>query len=231
MIAPKSTSRKFSATSERLLCAPAMTVLELLVVMAIITSLASLLLPAVQAAREAARNLQCQNHLRQLGLALHAYHDKHRVLPAGWHANADGDTAFGWAPYLLQELEEASLFALINFQEPKESATTVIEKTPRVFALSLGRCGAPIRLVQGIGSARRIWPGLAKSSLLRCPRPTMSACLASLIPIVQRMASAKDRSSRTLRFDSLKSPEDWAKSRSSASAPPASSPRLGSASF
>jgi prepilin-type processing-associated H-X9-DG protein len=133
MIAPKSTSRKFSATSERLLCAPAMTVLELLVVMAIITSLASLLLPAVQAAREAARNLQCQNHLRQIGLALHAYHDKHRVLPAGWHANADGDTAFGWAPYLLQELEEASLFALINFQEPKESATAIIEKTPRVL--------------------------------------------------------------------------------------------------
>jgi prepilin-type processing-associated H-X9-DG protein/prepilin-type N-terminal cleavage/methylation domain-containing protein len=111
----------------------AMTVLELLVVMAVITVLAALLLPAVQAAREAARNVECQDHLRQIGLALHAHHDRHRALPAGWHANADGETAFGWAPYLLPELEETSLFTLINFQSPKDSPTRIIETTPAMF--------------------------------------------------------------------------------------------------
>jgi prepilin-type processing-associated H-X9-DG protein len=110
-----------------------MTVLELLVVLAVITTLASLLLPAIQAAREAARNVECQDHLRQIGVALHAHHDQHRALPAGWHANADGETAFGWAPYLLPELEETGLFTLINFQSPKDSSTAIIATTPALF--------------------------------------------------------------------------------------------------
>ncbi len=62
---------------------PAFTLIELLVVIAIIAVLIAILLPAVQAAREAARRAACNNNLKQMGLALHNYHDSHKVFPPG----------------------------------------------------------------------------------------------------------------------------------------------------
>jgi prepilin-type processing-associated H-X9-DG protein len=66
-------------------------------------------------------------------VALHAHHDKHRGLPAGWHANSDGKTAFGWAPYLLSEIEETSLLSLIDFRVPTSSSPAILTLTPSLL--------------------------------------------------------------------------------------------------
>ena len=86
------------------------TLIELLVVIAIIAVLIALLLPAVQAAREAARRAQCTTHLKQIGLAMHQYHDVHAVLPPGKKGCCWGT----WLVYVLPHLEQQSLFNAWN---------------------------------------------------------------------------------------------------------------------
>jgi prepilin-type N-terminal cleavage/methylation domain-containing protein/prepilin-type processing-associated H-X9-DG protein len=94
------------------------TIVELLVVVAIIGILVALLLPAVHAAREAARNTQCVNNLHQLDAALHLYHDSRRALPPGWQGEPSKKTSFGWATFLLNELEDGNLFSRLNRGRP-----------------------------------------------------------------------------------------------------------------
>jgi len=78
------------------------TLVELLVVIAIIGVLVALLLPAVQAAREAARRGQCQNHLRQVAIAAHGYHDSMLRFPAGWCRPHNASAICSLLPYLEQ---------------------------------------------------------------------------------------------------------------------------------
>jgi len=88
------------------------TLIELLVVIAIIAILVALLLPAVQQAREAARRSSCKNNLKQFGLAMHNYHDVHRVFPPGFVHQPTAPTHspnWGWGSHLLPFVEQAAL--------------------------------------------------------------------------------------------------------------------------
>ena len=87
-----------------------LTVVELLVVIGIVAVLIALLLPAVQAAREAVRRIQCQDNVRQLGLALSNHHTAHGELPPGWISEKpNGDPGWGWAAMLLPFMEQGAL--------------------------------------------------------------------------------------------------------------------------
>lgn len=90
------------------------TLIELLVVIAVIGILIAILLPAVQAAREAARRVECSNNLKQMGLALQNHHDSVRAFPAGFQL----PNRTMWQAYLLPYLEQQNLYDSMQFDQP-----------------------------------------------------------------------------------------------------------------
>lgn len=114
------------------------TLIELLVVIAIIAVLIALLLPAVQQAREAARRSQCKNNLKQIGLAMHNYHEAHKCFPFGQLDSPNGYSALS---QMLPYLDQAPLYNLINFSVPYNNA---INDAARLTVISMLKCPSDV---------------------------------------------------------------------------------------
>lgn len=97
------------------------TLVELLVAIAIMAIMIALLLPAIQQAREAARRAQCKNNLKQLGLALHNYHDAYLVFPPGETNTKDigyGTAGHAWQGFVLPYLDQTAVYSRLNWSLP-----------------------------------------------------------------------------------------------------------------
>jgi len=119
------------------------TLIELLVVIAIIAILIALLLPAVQQAREAARRTQCRNNLKQIGLALHNYHDTFQRFPFGsietrsgqptWESLGGLSTGWAWSAYILPYIDQANVYNQIDFSKymvnPADTSPVQLQNT------------------------------------------------------------------------------------------------------
>jgi prepilin-type N-terminal cleavage/methylation domain-containing protein/prepilin-type processing-associated H-X9-DG protein len=142
----------------------AFTLIELLVVISIIGMLVALLLPAVQAAREAARRAQCANNLKQIGVAMHTYHEAHNTFPPGYISRTqtpapnspETGPGWGWGTMILYQLEQKPLFDSTNFSL---AITDPAARTVRTTALnsylcpsSAGKSG-PVILQDGSGNS------------------------------------------------------------------------------
>ena len=120
------------------------TLVELLVTIAIIGVLVALVLPAVQSARASARRIQCLNQMRQLGLALHNYHDNYQAFPAGtWVLGPASpiQSGWGWGAMILPHLDQVPLYQSIDFK----IRTAVGSNLPLIGTpVSLWRCPSEI---------------------------------------------------------------------------------------
>ena len=143
------------------------TLIELLVVIAIIAVLIALLLPAVQQAREAARRTQCRNHLKQIGIALHDYHEIHQKFPPGWIDRR----GWSWGAMILPQLDRGAMFESLAFDErswnPPPATVELLTKPLSVFSCPTSPAAATfVDPEDGLLKAISAYAGCASATLL-----------------------------------------------------------------
>ena len=120
------------------------TLIELLVVIAIIATLVALIFPAVQNARESARRLQCENNLKQIGLALSNYHESHNSFPPGYVSTAAGasEPGWGWGALILPQLEQTNLHSRLGPGQKTLSSVVANDLDLVRMPLAVFRCAS-----------------------------------------------------------------------------------------
>ena len=208
-----------------------LTLIELLVIVALVGLLIALLLPAVQMAREAARRTQCGKYLRQIGVAVHEHHNVRRMLPSGWMVtDAQQQPGWGWAAQLVWYLEEQNVLGspavLVQPIDVRDSSTRSEslrsrsiprgpDPTDTVFKLPIagyattftGSCSLPVPLSR---SRPPPPPNCLAPPCTSWPEPTTRAC--TVRPRLSRgRTRATESCSATVTCDLPKSSTDCRK--------------------
>jgi prepilin-type N-terminal cleavage/methylation domain-containing protein/prepilin-type processing-associated H-X9-DG protein len=165
------------------------TLVELLVVIAIIGVLVALLLPAVQAAREAARRTQCTNNIRQLALAVHNFHDVNLVFPAAqdqWISTTGATIGCSWLTRILPFIEQQSVYQLYNFNAAWDDTATNAKPQTGVICTNIKGflCpSAPPANIRPANSGRANADYVATSDLNARPIINLNAYVSSAIAV------------------------------------------------
>ncbi|MBA3482260.1 MAG: DUF1559 domain-containing protein [Pirellulales bacterium] len=180
------------------------TLVELLVVIAIIGVLIALLLPAVQASREAARRTQCRNNLKQIGLALHNHLDARKCLPAGYTSSIklnldDGGPGWAWGAKIMPYIEQSALYKLVDSSVPVEGVAAMavrMKSVPTFICPSDDLFQAIVDVPKKAFGSNEILCQMAGSSYIGSAgtvRPTCKVCRDKFDGVFGRNKQIEDR--------------------------------------